>query len=169
MKIGVVSDSHDRAEMVVEAIRLMRERGAELILHCGDIQEPAIVQHFAGVPTRFVLGNWDTDVDGLRRAIDAIGGTLHDELGELEIDGRNIAWTHGHHVRLLQDLERYELYDFIFHGHTHRIRKEQMGRTTVVNPGALFRCPRKTCVVLDLATGEVEFVTVELPRSRPRA
>ena len=40
MKIGVLSDTHGRLEITQSAMRLLRERGAELILHCGDIDSP---------------------------------------------------------------------------------------------------------------------------------
>jgi hypothetical protein len=167
MKIGVMSDSHDRADMVIEAIRLLRERSVEMILHCGDIQQPSIVRLFSGIPARFVLGNWDRDKIGLGTAVEGIGGHLDDEFGEIELCGRKLAWTHGHHVRLLQDLERYDLYDYVFHGHTHRVRQERIGKTWVVNPGALYRCLKKTCVVVDLPAGEIEYITVETqPRGR---
>ena len=42
MRIGVVSDTHDRQEAVAEAVRLLMEQHVELILHCGDIESPEI-------------------------------------------------------------------------------------------------------------------------------
>ena len=59
MKIGVLSDTHDRLEITAAAIRLLCGRGAELILHCGDINSVAAVRLFRGVPAQFVFGNWD--------------------------------------------------------------------------------------------------------------
>src|SRR6185437_15881668 len=37
MRIGVVSDTHDRVEVIADAIRLLVDQRVELILHCGDI------------------------------------------------------------------------------------------------------------------------------------
>ena len=61
MRIGVVSDTHDRQEAVAEAVRLLLEQQVELILHCGDIESPETVRVFKPVPTHFVFGNWDKD------------------------------------------------------------------------------------------------------------
>src|SRR5436190_1863300 len=74
MKIGVVSDTHDRLEITQTAIRLLCGRGAELILHCGDINSVAAVRLFRGVPTRFVLGNWDSPKFLLNGAMREPGG-----------------------------------------------------------------------------------------------
>jgi hypothetical protein len=78
MKIGVVSDTHGRLEMTQSAVRLLCERGAELILHCGDIDSPSTVRLFTEIPTHFVLGNWDLRPRALKPAIE---GRLR-ELGE---------------------------------------------------------------------------------------
>ncbi|MBO0697791.1 MAG: metallophosphoesterase family protein [Zavarzinella sp.] len=59
MKIGVLSDTHGQVDRTTAAIHLLRERGVELILHCGDIDSPATVRLFTDVPTHFVFGNWD--------------------------------------------------------------------------------------------------------------
>ena len=80
MKIGVVSDTHDRLAITAVAIRLLCGRGAELILHCGDIESPETVRLFTGVPTHFVFGNWDKDRKGLLTAIADVGGRWHDDL-----------------------------------------------------------------------------------------
>ena len=45
-------------------------------------------------------------------------------------------------------------------GHTHRRRDQTIGRTRVINPGALggVRWQRRSFCILDLATGEARFV-----------
>src|SRR5262245_27312110 len=96
MKIGVVSDTHDRLEITRSAIRLLCERGAELILHCGDIESSEMVHLFTGVPTHFVFGNWDKDHGRLLTAIADVGGRWHADYGSLELGGKCVAWLHGH-------------------------------------------------------------------------
>src|ERR1043166_6183941 len=80
MRIGVVSDTHDRQEAVAEAVRLLLEQQVELILHCGDIESPDTVRVFKGIPTHFVFGNWDKDRAKLATAIKDIGGTSYNSL-----------------------------------------------------------------------------------------
>src|SRR6476659_11015484 len=96
MKIAIVSDTHDQADRVTRALALARDRGAEMVLHCGDIVGPEIVELFRGWNAHFVFGNCDWDEDALKRAIDAIGATYHENYGHLEIDGVSLAFLHGH-------------------------------------------------------------------------
>jgi putative phosphoesterase len=180
MRIGIVSDTHDNDEVVARGVHRLRKRGADLVLHCGDITAPRTVRRFAGLPTHFVFGNWDGEVlphrrfrrarrEGvspnrdhtrLRQAIEEIGGSLYEPFGELEIEGRLIGWVHGHYRNLLRDLEEADYFDYLFYGHTHEQEQHRTGRTLVVNPGALCRASRCTLALLDLPGGAIETVPV---------
>jgi hypothetical protein len=48
----------------------------------------------------------------------------------------------------------------LFYGHTHVREQHRTGKTLVANPGALFRANPKTCIVLDVVTGELKPVIV---------
>ncbi|MFO0925749.1 MAG: YfcE family phosphodiesterase [Gemmataceae bacterium] len=161
MKIAILSDTHNQDHRVELALALARDRGAEMVLHCGDIEDPPVVRLFRGWNAHFVLGNCDWDRDGLREAITSIGGQLHDRYGHLEVAGRQLAFLHGHDGDLLHDLVQSGAYDYLFHGHTHHAVDRQAGPTRVINPGALQRARVKTFVVLDPASGVAETVTVE--------
>jgi len=160
MKIAVVSDTHSHAVTVQTALRIVASHDVELIVHCGDIEDAETVPLFPR-NTHFVFGNCDMDRAGIQAAVDAIGATLHQPFGNLELDGKAIAFLHGDDKRLLQDLERSGGFDFVFHGHTHQAREHRRGRTRVINPGALFRARPKTFVILDLKSGDVESVSVD--------
>jgi putative phosphoesterase len=180
MLVGVVSDTHDRTTSVKTAVALLRERKVEIVLHCGDIESVETVRLFADFRMHFVLGNWDGDwiqgvnaglaplaPDGrkrdasrLRRAIEEIGGKLHEPWGDLELDGRQIAWVHGNDRALLRELEQSDCYDYVFYGHTHVAEQHRTGRTLVVNPGAMFKVHPMRFAILDLGCGEVESVIV---------
>jgi uncharacterized protein len=160
MRIGVVSDTHDRQEAVAEAVRLLTEQQVELILHCGDIESPDTVRAFKPVHTHFVFGNWDKDKLRLSAAIKEIGGTHYDSFGALTLCEKRIAWVHSHERHQLRQLENADYFDYVFYGHTHVREQHRTGRTLVANPGALFRANPKTCIVLDLATGEIKPIIV---------
>ena len=160
MKIGVLSDTHGRLEIIQSAIRLLCEREAKLILHCGDIDSPAAVRLFTQVPTHFVFGNWDLRPAALQRAVGEIGGTLHDGHGRLEVAGKRLAWLHGHVRGERQRLEASGQFDFLFYGHSHKAEAHRSGRTLVMNPGALHRASIKTVALVDLVTGEWESIVV---------
>jgi uncharacterized protein len=160
MKIGVISDTHDRAEITAQAIGLLKARGAELLIHCGDIESPDIVPIFGALPTHFVFGNNDYDLDRISARAVGVGGTVHGLQGHLELAGKRIAWVHGHISSQLRDLKRMDAFDFLFYGHSHIAESHRTGRTLVLNPGALFRARPKTCALVDLNTGKVELIKV---------
>lgn len=163
MRIGVVSDTHDRGEAVGEAVRLLLEHHVELVLHCGDIESVDTVRLFKAVPTHFVFGNWDKDRGKLAAAIKEAGGTHHDSFGAIELAGKRIAWVHSHERHQLRQLEHSDFFDYVFYGHTHVREQHRTGKTLVANPGALFRANPKTCIVLDVVTGEIKPVIVPVP------
>jgi putative phosphoesterase len=160
MKIGVLSDSHGRVDAVETALAKFRNRGVELVIHCGDIDEAATIPAFAGWTVHFVYGNCDSDRAGIKQAIAAIGGTLHEPFGHLELAGKQIAWLHGDNAGLKHDVEVSGHYDYLFYGHTHVAEHHLVGKTLVVNPGALFRARPKSCLVLDLASGDRETILI---------
>ena len=163
MRIGVVSDTHDREEAVSLAVRLLQEQHVELVLHCGDIESPDTVRLFKPVPTHFVFGNWDRDRLKLVAAVKDIGGTYHDSFGAIELAGKRVAWVHSHERHQLRQLEHADFFDYVFYGHTHVREQHRTGRTLVANPGALFRANPKTCIVLDVATGEIKPILIPVP------
>src|SRR5579883_2235540 len=169
MRIGVVSDTHDRQEAVAEAVRLLLEQQVELILHCGDIESPDTVRVFKGVPTHFVFGNWDKERAKLATAIKEIAGVHYDSFGFLTLAEKRIAWVHSHERHQLRQLENSNYFDYVFYGHTHVREQHRTGKTLVANPGALFRANPKTCIVLDLATGELRPILVPVPPKSPES
>jgi putative phosphoesterase len=161
MKIGIISDTHNRVERIVRALELLRSAGAHTVIHCGDIEDENAVAPFAGWDAHFVFGNCDWDQTNLTRAIGEINGTLHGRFGHLVIEGVKLAFLHGDDTRLLHDVIASEAYGFVFHGHTHVAGERQVGPTRVINPGALHRAAVKTCLLLDLPSGETRQVVVE--------
>ena len=161
MKVAILSDTHNQLARTSKALELARRKGALLVLHCGDIEDPPAVALFAGWQAHFVFGNCDHDKAALKEAMAEIGATLHEGYGHLELDGKKLAFTHGDDRGLLEDLERSGAYDYLFHGHTHVAVDRLAGPTRVINPGALHRVWEKTFVVLEPGSGRAETVVVE--------
>ncbi len=154
MRIAVISDTHSRTSSVQAALALLAQQNVALILHCGDIQDGDTVKLFPA-NTHFVPGNCD-DRNEIRNAAQSIGATYHDGYGTLELAGKSVGFVHGDDPQLLRDLEQSNAFDFLFHGHTHIAGERQVGKTRVINPGALQRVIVRTFIVVDLASGEVE-------------
>jgi putative phosphoesterase len=160
MKIGIVSDSHGRVDNVEMALSILGEKGAQTVIHCGDIDDASSVRLFAGWDAHFVFGNCDNDYESLKAAIREIGAKLHDAFGILEIEGYKIGFTHGHLDSPMRHLKQRGDLHYIFYGHTHQPDEFLLGSTRIINPGALHRASPKTFALLDLKTGELERIAL---------
>ena len=155
--LGLVSDTHDNLALARHAAAFFRDRSPDLVLHLGDICTAATVGVFADLPVRFLRGNNDVD-GGVPDALAAAGlPPLADEWTGT-VGGVRLAATHGHRAHLVH--RHLGQADLLLHGHTHRRREERVGRTLVVNPGALHRCARKTIALVRLDEGRVDYFEV---------
>ena len=109
-------------------------------------------------PVRLVLGNCD-DERSLARYAELVDVRCDHPAGRVEVDGRVIAFTHGHIGSAVRDALDDGV-DYLAHGHTHEMRDERLGSTRVINPGALFRAARYTVAILDPASDRLEFIDV---------
>jgi len=163
MLIAVLSDTHDNRNATRKALDLARGRGAAEVIHCGDLTSSAMMYLFNGWTMDYVAGNMDRDAAEIRAAVErlGLGSSCGAEL-HLERDGVRIAVMHGSRADKLARAVESGTFDFVFHGHTHRRRDERIGRTRVVNPGALGSAAvgMYSFCVLDTASGEVEFIEV---------
>jgi putative phosphoesterase len=166
-QIGLLSDSHGRAARTAEAARLLVEAGAEVLIHLGDLGSTEVLEALAAaagkapgraLPVHAVLGNCDHP-DSLAPRARALGISLHDPAGRLVLDGKTICFHHGHLPEAAEEALSAGA-DYLCHGHTHVPRDERFGRTRVVNPGALHRAASHTVALLDVAAGELRFITV---------
>jgi putative phosphoesterase len=158
MRIGVVSDTHGHMANTLQAVAQLSELNVDVVLHCGDIGSPSIVPLFAGWPTHFVLGNVDHDESGLRWIVGEEGQAFHGRFARIDLEGKLIAVAHGDDPDLLDDAINSGEYDLVCTGHTHQRELRRVGRTIVLNPGALYRAKPKTFAIVDWPAGEVEFV-----------
>jgi putative phosphoesterase len=168
MKIAILSDTHSRHANVRLALAEIKKHGVATVLHCGDIEDVETVELFEGLDAHFVFGNCDYYKEDLRRAMEEISATLHGHWGHLDLEGRKIAFMHGDDKRLLAEVEDSGHFDFLFHGHTHVAAECRTGPTRVINPGALHRARPKTFIILDLATGAVESITLPTGEENPQ-
>jgi putative phosphoesterase len=161
MIIAILSDTHDNRSSIRKALELARGRGAEEILHCGDLTSAAAVPLFRGWTLQYVDGNMDRDGAEIRAAVDRLGtgSSCGTEL-HIERDGVRIALLHGNRADRLAEAVQSGKYDFVFYGHTHRRRDERIGRTRVVNPGALGSAAMEkySFCMLDTASRAIEFI-----------
>ncbi len=159
MRIGILSDTHDKVKRTLRAVEMLRAEGAEVLIHCGDLTGPEIVCACAGLPAYFVFGNNDEPAR-LRRAIAGIEDmTCLGWGGTITLDGKRIAVTHGHLMKEMRELEEARP-DYLLFGHTHGTDDRREGPTRWINPGAIHRADEHTVAVLDLESDRLRFVTI---------
>ncbi len=160
MLIGILSDTHGRADAMANAMRLLRSRGAEFYFHCGDIGSQAVLDELSGKPALAVWGNTDP-VQRLARYAQNIGVNVADPLGEVELAGKRFAVTHGDDYRIVQRILAEQRHDYLLLGHSHVRADQREGAVRVINPGALYRTAQKTVALLDTVADRLEFLTIE--------
>ena len=119
--VGLISDTHSLIRP--EALDALRD--SDLIIHCGDVGNPAVLDALRCVaPVRAVRGNNDTDAW-------ARGLPLSDmvEIGS-------------HKIYVLHNLSEFDLdpdaagFTAVVFGHSHKPVIERQGRTLFINPGS---------------------------------
>jgi len=160
MLIGILSDTHDRAEMMAAAIALLRQKNAEFFVHCGDVGNEHVLDHLAGLKAAFIWGNNDWDRIALERYAQQIGVGCYGSQADLMLAGKRFAVIHGDDLRLRQRLLDSQEYDYLLQGHTHVKFDGRVGRTRIINPGALHRAKPKTVAMLDTESDRLEFLEV---------
>jgi uncharacterized protein len=162
MLLGVISDTHGHVPNTRLAVSMLESFDVQAVLHCGDIGSPEIVPLLSRWPTYFVLGNVDDGSQAaiLERAIQQAGQTCLGRFGSIELDGVAIALIHGDDWRLLEQTISEQKHALVCHGHTHIPRQEKIGKTFVLNPGALYRANPHTLAIVELPSLETEIVSL---------
>jgi putative phosphoesterase len=168
MKICIVSDSHDRRAHLAAAVEDAKARGAEAVLHCGDLVAPSTL-HAAqpfGLPIHVIHGNNMGDIAALCRLCSRSGNqvTYHGQDASLELNGKRIFLVHYPHYA--KAMAATGDYDLVCNGHEHRAHVDRItnvrgGETILLDPGTVGGVSAKATYVLgDLETMEFEILDV---------
>jgi len=170
MKICIVSDSHDRGPMLATAIAEAKTRGAESVLHCGDLigTNTLLASLKLGLPIHVIHGNNLGDPVSISRLACQSNGQLqyHGNDASLELHGRKIFMTHYPHIG--QAFAAAGDHDLICCGHSHEPQISSQdnvkgGTTLLVNPGTVagLGAPAATWIFGDLDTMQFEIQELE--------
>ncbi len=164
MKIGLLADMHNNIANLLRALKLFAEEGVDLLLHCGDMADMLTARQMTGFDVIYVNGNSDNSAEAVSHTLWTLNprNDIPGDVYEGMLGGVRIAATHGHLSGKLDKLIRSRLYKYVFHGHTHRRRDQMIGKTRVINPGALGGAryePRTVCIV-NLDNDDVRFIPV---------
>lgn len=160
MKIGIMSDTHDRLDVVEKAIDLFNREGVKHVLHAGDLVSPFVAPKFARLKAKLhiVWGNNEGDKEFVRVKFGEIDVVPLGNFAALELGGKRIALLHGTYEEIVGALVRSGSFDVVVRGHNHRAEIKK-GSTLLFNPGETcgYLTGRSTVGLLDLAklTGEI--------------
>jgi len=155
MKIGLMSDTHDRIDAVEKAIDFFNHEWVTHVLHAGDLVSPFVAPKFARLNAKlhYVWGNNEGDREFIRVKFGEIGVEPLGNFASLNLDGKKIALLHGTHEEIVEVLLKSGAYDVVVRGHNHRAEIRE-GRTLLVNPGEVcgYLTGHMTVAVLDLTS-----------------
>lgn len=164
MKISIISDSHDNIPNFEKFLDWIAKEKINFIIHCGDLAAPAmlskvIAPKFSG-RFHFVHGNVG-DPELLEEVAKNFSNVkIHGEVGEIDVDGKKIAFTHFPEKAL--ELAKIGAFDLVFYGHAHKPWEEKIGNCRLVNPGTLAGMFYKaTFAVYDTITDNLELKILE--------
>ncbi len=148
MKIAILSDTHRKFPLAKEAIDLLIEKGAQYLIHAGDICEYDTIEYIknTNLPYVAVYGNNDAHMVQYHNDFN-----LHKEPYYFKIEDVKFKLMH---------LPFYMTpdCDVVIFGHTHIFQVEQQKHTLFLNPGEVCarEKPLSECVLLEIT--KTEFV-----------
>lgn len=173
MKICIVSDSHDNRFLLKAAVEDARRRGAEAVLHCGDVVAPTTLRILnpVGLPVHVIHGNNTGDTYSMARLSHDPDSVIHyhGQDAGIELAGKRIFIVHyPHYARAMGTTGEW---DIVCCGHDHRaliapIANIQQGTTLFVNPGTVGGVGAEpTYAMGDLANMQFEILPVPVEES----
>jgi uncharacterized protein len=175
VKLCIVSDSHDRADALAQAVGEAKALGAQAVIHCGDLigaqtVKPALAH---GLPMHLIHGNNIGDPQALHFQSAKSGGLLryHGADARIELADRRIFAIHyddyGYAMACTGD------WALVCCGHSHKAELRKINnvkgeQTWLVNPGTVAGLAAPATWVLgDLAA--MHFEVRELGRAHTAA
>jgi len=161
MIVAVMGDSHDNIWNLKKALKIIKNEGAGMIIHCGDFVAPFMAKelHEAGIPVHGVFGNNDGDQYLLTKlSLTTLTNiTFHGLVGQVDIDDFNIAFTHERIVG--EGLASGGNFKMACFGHSHEYFLKEIGSTILLNPGEIMgKDGRPGFCLLDTDTAEIKRV-----------
>jgi len=162
MRIGLISDTHNDRDAVGRALARLRSEGIVAVLHAGDVTSAGTLRLFEGFKMLVARGKMDHDAALGTTAVELFGVGCFKPLHQLTLDGVSIALAHDSNAIEAHRLIVAGETDYIIVGHSHKRQDQRLGRTRVINPGALgnARWDRPSFAILD--TDRDELTSIEL-------
>jgi len=172
VKVCILSDSHDHIPLLDAAVADAKARGAEAVLHCGDVVAPSTLKFLEphGLPVHVIHGNNTGDLYTLGQLAGRPDSLIryYGMDAALELGGRRIFLVHyPHYARAMAATGDWDL---VCCGHSHKTKLDHIpnmkgGATALVNPGTVggVGAAPATWVLADLE--QLTFEIHEVPKA----
>ena len=168
MKVCIVSDSHDNRFLLEAAVKDGKARGAEAVLHCGDVVAPTTLRILnpIGLPVHVIHGNNTGDMFSLSRLShndDSVVKYYGQDAG-IHLAGKKIFMVHYPHYA--EAMATTGDWDIVCCGHNHKacikeIKNINNTITRYINPGTVGGVgAAPTYVMADLETMNFDVLPV---------
>lgn len=163
MLIGLISDTHDNIYKIEKAVKIFNEKKVEFVLHAGDHIAPFTLNWFKPLKVEMigVMGNLDAEKELLRRKYAENGWKVYRDAVVLNLDGK-IVLTHGVSEVFVKALALSGEFDVVVRGHTHKVQKELIKDTLIINPGEAcgYLSGRSSIALLKMPEKKVEIIEI---------
>lgn len=157
MRIGVISDTHDRLPALDAGLALLQRRGVDVIVHPGDVIAPFAARRLLAWrgPLHVTYGNNDGERKGLKGVLPQIqDGPLW-----FDADGRRVLV---HHFIDWCTPEDISAADIVITGHTHEVVNETRDGRLLLNSGECCGWLYGRCTVAVIDTGSLSAEIIEV-------
>jgi len=171
MKICIVSDSHDNRHLLDVAVAEAKQKGAQAVLHCGDIVAPTTIKVLQKheLPVHAIHGNNSGDVYNMAKYAGEEGSVLrfYGQDAGITLAQKRIFLVHyPHYARAMATTGDW---DIVCCGHDHRVEIDIVdnikgGKTLLLNPGTVAGVGAKPTYLLgDLHSMQFDIMPVPVP------
>ena len=116
MRVGIISDTHDNLNNLKTALEILEETEIRMVLHCGDLSGPGVVEAMSKFDTWIARGNVDNHPELEATVREALGNGRLAERHRLALEGRSALLVHGHREAALRRAINTGEYAYVFHG-----------------------------------------------------
>ena len=144
MKVCIVSDSHDNRFLLATAVKDAKSRGAEAVLHCGDVVAPTTLRILnpIGLPVHVIHGNNTGDLfsmSHLSNHPDSVIQYYGQDAGITLADKKIFMVHYPHYAEAMGTTGDW---DIVCCGHDHKasikeIKNIENSTTLYINPGTV--------------------------------
>jgi len=142
VKIGILSDSHKKIELLEESINLLKSEGCEILIHAGDLEiiESLEVLKNSGLIYTSVFGNNDNNLLQYQHIYKIHKEPYYFKIKDLKFKLMHLPYYMANDV------------DIIIFGHTHNFETKYENKTLFINPGEVCarNKPISECVSLEI-------------------